>query len=79
MDNNGNPQNMNQLYQTVGEIKGTVKAMDKKLDASIKNHEDRINDVEHSVDNIKGKVGIIGAIAGFVSASIIGVLFKKLW
>ena len=64
-NNNKNP-NFYMLYQEVGEIKGAVKAIDKKLDSVCDNHDKRLNRVESEVDQIKGKAAVIGGVAGFV-------------
>lgn len=80
MNNKGIPQNLNQLYQTVGEIKGKVDAIDKKLDTIANNHEHRINAIEKSVDTFQGKAMGAGAVAGFI-ITIIGLMiaFFKKW
>ena len=68
--------NFYSLYQKVGNIDG-------KLDAVIielKNHRDRLNCVERIQDQMVGKIGMWGTIAGFIGGiitSIIVTIIKK--
>jgi hypothetical protein len=71
--------NFYDLYQKVGNIEGTLNQFTIKIDKCIDNHENRINCVEKSVDQMTGKATAIGAMAGFVTSIIIAILtlFKK--
>jgi len=76
MNNNGTPQNLSELYQTVGEIKGKVDTMYENLNAIIRSHEKRINDVEKNLDTLQGKAIGAGAIGGAIIATL---SFLKKW
>ncbi len=72
-ENNNQKPNFYQLYQTVGNIDG-------KLDRALKmleNHEKRINLVEHTQDQIVGKITLIGSIFGMIGAFVISIIKGK--
>ncbi len=76
---NGNtPQNLNELYQTVGFIRGKIEGIDTKLSSYC----NKVEKLEDSVAYSKGKTAGIGFAAGFIGGVvgvIVGVLgfFKK--
>ena len=73
-ENNQQKPNFYSLYQTVGEIKGKVDAMDRKLDTATKNHEERINTLENENAIIKTKAGIVGGFFGFLTSIIVAAI-----
>ncbi len=83
-ENNNKKPNFYELYQTVGNIQGTVEAMDKKLDTAVEDHEKRINGLEHSVDGAIGKATGAGFAAGFIGSLLtvaiaVFTFWKKFW
>lgn len=78
--------NLDKIYKKIGNLEGITStgfaAINKRLDitnGTIKSHEKRINDVEHSVDIMTGKATMIGIILGVLGTVIIELfnLFKK--
>ena len=69
-ENNNQKPNFYNLYQTVGK-------MDGKLDAvliELKDHQNRLNAVEQTQDQIAGKISIVASIFGFVGGIITSIL-----
>lgn len=62
--------NQQELYRAIGRIEGKLKAMCE----DVKDHKDRINTLETSVANMRGKATVAGAVAGFVGGLIIALL-----
>ena len=77
--NNGKKPNFYELYRIVGNIEGTLKAMNKRLDKTVEDHEERIKNIEKETTSIKGKAAGAGFVAGaFVSiAAILFDFFKR--
>ena len=66
-------QNDLQLYQTVGRIEGKLDGLCNNFDTTKENHEWRINTLEDSTAQMKGKAIGAGLAAGLISSAI-GVL-----
>jgi hypothetical protein len=69
-DQNNQKPNFYSLYQKVGNIEG-------KLDTALvelQNHQNRLNTVERTQDQIVGKISIIGAIFGFIGGIITTIM-----
>jgi hypothetical protein len=69
---------LNDIYLTVGEIKGEVKGINCRLDklnGTVCRHEDRINNNESAIDQQKGKSIAYGVISATI-ISAIGLLFS---
>lgn len=77
--NNCKPQNQNgsqkpnfySLYELVGEIKGTVQAIDKKVETingTLRLHDNRIDALKERADKMEGRSAGIAAITSFLVA-----------
>jgi len=70
------------IFRAIGKLEGKVDGINARLDktnGALSKHDDRINTLEDSVSNMKGKSVILGGIAGFV-ISIIAIaigFFRK--
>jgi hypothetical protein len=74
MENGNQKPNLYKLYQDIGEMKGVLTKIDERLTAVCENYESRLNEVESSVSNMKGKAVIISAVVGFVCSLILVVM-----
>jgi len=57
----------------LGEIKGELTGIREqliKMNGSLKSHSEKINLLETFRDNLQGRMGIIGSIAGLIGAMI---------
>ena len=66
-----------QILKALGNIEGKVDGINQRLDrvnGNIKNHDDRINEIEHTQDVMTGKATIIGTILGLIGAGIVALL-----
>ena len=69
-----------EIAKDVGEIKGEVKGINKRLDitnGSVAKDKDRINKLETFKDNLSGKIIIIVAIIGLI-VSVISSYLKDI-
>ena len=73
-DNNENHPNFYLLFQKVGEIEGKLNTIERNLNQVVKNHEDRINNVEKDTSEMIGKSKVVGGIWGFLSGAIISMI-----
>ena len=74
--NNNQKPNFYSLYQTVGKIDGKVDS----ILIELKDHQNRLNAVERTQDQIVGKISIFGMMAGFIGGiitTIIATFIKK--
>jgi DNA anti-recombination protein RmuC len=65
--------NFYSLYQMVGEIKGEVKGINahlEKMNGRLDSHSTKINILESTTDQMKGKATGAGAVAGFIAGAI---------
>jgi hypothetical protein len=68
--------NFYQLFTKVGNIEGRLDTIEKNISKIIDNHENRLNCVEKTTDQMVGKVSIFGAITGFVGGIVTVVISK---
>ena len=64
------------IFRAIGKLEGKVDGINVRLDktnGALGKQDDRINTLEDTVSNMKGKSVILGAVAGFI-VSIIAVI-----
>ncbi len=68
------------VIRGLGRLEGKVDGINTRLDktnGTLANHDKRINDNEHKIDIMTGKATVIGAIMGFIGATVIA--FFNFW
>ena len=69
------------ITRAIGRLEGKVDGINNRLDrinGSLGNHDDRINDLESSCSSIKGQASILGILGGIiVSAIVASIKFFK--
>lgn len=61
------------MNHAIGELSGKVDGINQRLDGingSLKTHDEAINELQTFKDNLTGKLGVIGTIAGFLGSII---------
>ena len=80
MDNQNNRIKISDVYYKLGQLdslNGAIKRIETKLDQIAEDHEKRIETLENERFYIKGKLTVVGVIAGFLGS--LGLVLLKMF
>lgn len=73
-----------EIGEKLSNIEGKIDGMNKQLSSTcytLKNHDKRINKTESFCDNMEGKMGVIGTLAGLlgsIAVAVVNYFFRRL-